>query len=194
VAAPAEIRIHRATDADVPAITEIYNEAVRTTTGTFDTEPRSIPDRRRWFRSHDARHPIVVGDAGDRVVAWGSLSAWSDRCAYDATGEVSVYVAAASRGSGLGGRVLGALIDIAGEHRYHSLLARVAEGNEASLRLHRRKGFVEVGIMREVGMKFGRRLNVHLLQRMIDVPAAPRAALPSPRTVPRGAGGLREGA
>ena len=166
-----ELRIRRAGEPDVPAITEIYNEAVRTTTGTFDTEPRSISDRRAWFRSHDSRHPILVAESEGSVVGWGSLSAWSDRSAYDGTGEVSVYVAAPFRGRGIGRRLLRELVDVARALEFHSLLARIAGGNAASLHLHSALGFQEVGIMREVGQKFGRRLDVHLLQWM--VPGAP---------------------
>jgi L-amino acid N-acyltransferase len=177
VSAPTTLRIRPALERDVPAITEIYNEAVRTTTGTFDTEPRSVADRTAWFRSHDERHPILIAEREGRIVGWGSLTAWSERSAYDATGEVSVYVAEDSRGSGLGRRILQALIDSAADLRYHTLLARVAEGNVASLRLHERLGFVEAGVMREVGVKFGRRLNVHLLQRMME-PGRSRGAPP----------------
>jgi L-amino acid N-acyltransferase len=163
--APVELR--RASESDLPAIVEIYNEAVRTTTGTFDTEPRSLDDRTEWFRSHDARHPIFVARSDGRVVGWASLSVWSERRAYDATGEVSVYVAEPARGRGVGRALLERLVAAAAGLEFHTLLARVAEGNLTSLRLHADAGFVTVGVMREVGTKFGRRLDVHLLQRMV---------------------------
>lgn len=164
---PSAVSVRRALRADVPAITAIYNEAVRTTTGTFDTEPKSTAERARWFRQHDARHPVLVAEQEGAVVGWAALSAWSDRPAYDATGEVSVYVAAAHRGGGVGRALLTSLLEAARAERFHTVLARVAEGNEASLRLHVRAGFVRVGVMREVGLKFGRRLDVHLMQAML---------------------------
>jgi L-amino acid N-acyltransferase len=172
---PAEasvLSIRPAGESDVPSITEIYNEAILTTTGTFDTEPRSVNDRVLWFRAHDSRHPVLVGVVDGRVVGWGSLTVWSDRSAYEHTGEVSVYVAERSRGRGTGRALLRGLVGAAAAHGYHSLLARVAEGNEASLRLHTSQGFVSVGVMREVGSKFGRRLDVHLLQRMVPTSSA----------------------
>jgi L-amino acid N-acyltransferase YncA len=167
---PPPHRIRLAVESDVPAVTEIYNEAILTTTGTFDTEPRSVDDRTRWFRAHDSRHPVFVGIVGGDVVGWSSLSVWSDRSAYNATGEVSVYVAERSRGQGVGQALLRAVVDAARVLGYHTLLARVADGNEASFRLHASHGFVSVGVMREVGTKFGRRIDVHLLQRMMRSP------------------------
>ncbi|HTP54292.1 MAG TPA: GNAT family N-acetyltransferase [Thermoplasmata archaeon] len=161
---PPPVRLRRARTSDVGAIARIYNEAVLTTTGTFDLRPRSLPDRRRWFASHDRRHPIFVAVHGRSVVGWASISRWSDRPAYDATAEVSIYVSAPDRGRGIGARLLHRLVRAGRESGLHTLLARVADGNAVSLRMHAEAGFVPVGVMREVGVKFGRRLDVHLLQ------------------------------
>ena len=159
-------------EADVPAITEIYNDAVLTTTGTFDTEPRSLADRIDWFRHHSLRHPILVADDAAEILGWASLSPWSDRPAYDATAEVSVYVRRSAQGRGIGTHLLAELLRAARDAGHHALLARVAEGNDASLRLHRSAGFFEVGVMREVGVKFGRRLDVHLLEALLGANGA----------------------
>jgi L-amino acid N-acyltransferase len=161
---PGPVRVRPATLRDVPTIAEIYNEAVRTTTATFDVRPRSLADRRRWFRDHDRRHPVLVGLRGTTVIGWASLSPWSDRSAYEDTAEVSTNVAGSERAHGVGSRLLGGLVRRARSLGFHTLLARVADGNEASLRLHATAGFSPVGVMREVGVKFGRRLDVHLLQ------------------------------
>jgi L-amino acid N-acyltransferase len=165
----------------VDRIAAIYNEAVRTTVATFDTRPRTRAEQRAWFTHHDRRHPIVVAETSRHVVGWGSITAWSDRRAYDATGEDSVYVASSSRGQGVGGAILAELLDRAGALGYHSLLARVAEGNPASLRLHRSAGFREVGVMREVGYKFDRWVDVRLLQRPIAPAGPPLARRRGPR-------------
>jgi phosphinothricin acetyltransferase len=101
-----------------------------------------------------------------RVVGWVSLSRWSDRCAYRETGEVSAYVHPAFRGQGVGGQLIAAILTEAQRLGFHTLLARIVEGNEASLRLCTAVGFEPVGVMREVGFKFGCRLNVHLLQKL----------------------------
>ena len=87
------ITIRRAELADLEAITAIYNEAILTTTATFDTEPKSACEQLPWFRSHGERHPILVADRDGTVVGWAALSKWSERRAYDDTAETSFYVA-----------------------------------------------------------------------------------------------------
>lgn len=157
----------RATSLDLPAIAAIYNDAIRTTTATFDTEEKTLDDRRAWLATHDAKHPVIVAQVGSEVVGWGSLSAWSDRCAYAATCENSVYVAAAARGKGVGKALLAELVNIARKAGMHTIIARVAAGNPASERLHEGAGFVRIGVMREVGRKFGRLLDVTMYQLML---------------------------
>jgi L-amino acid N-acyltransferase len=165
--------IRRATPADVPGISDIYNEAIRTTVATFDTEEKTVEDRERWLRAHDDRHPVLValvGDrmAGDRVVGWASLTEWSDRCAYADTVEVSCYVHSEFRDQGIGRQLLAAIIDEARRAKHHTVLGRAAEGSDASLHLCQEAGFVVIGTLKEVGRKFGRLLDVHMLQLMLD--------------------------
>ncbi|MFY9717028.1 MAG: N-acetyltransferase family protein [Thermoplasmata archaeon] len=179
----AAVRVRRAGSKDVPAIARIYNDAIRTTTATFDLKPRSLADRRRWFASHGRRHPIFVAVRGSSVVGWASLSPWSDRPGYDRTAEVSTYVTAEERGQGIGTQLLARLVRTAGDDGFHTLLARVADGNAVSLRMHREAGFAPIGVMREVGVKFGRLLDVHLLQLLYPPigRARPRRRNPSDR-------------
>ena len=73
------VKIREATITDLPAITEIYNEAVLTTDATFDNEPKTIEQQQVWFSGHDGRHPILVAETGGRAVGWASLSEWSSR-------------------------------------------------------------------------------------------------------------------
>jgi L-amino acid N-acyltransferase len=153
---------------DFPAITDIYNEAIRITTATFDTEPRSESDQLAWFNSHGGRHPIVVAITEGQVIGWASISRWSDRKAYDDTGEVSFYVKSEYRGKGTGRLLVQAIVQEARHLKFHTLIARVAGESSVSLHLSRSIGFVDVGIMKEVGRKFGRLLDVHILQMMLD--------------------------
>ena len=85
-------QIRKAELADLEAIRDIYNEAILTTTATFDTEPKSAAERLQWFQSHDERHPILVAVVDGKVVGWASLTQWSDRAAYDDTAETSFCV------------------------------------------------------------------------------------------------------
>ncbi|HTX17774.1 MAG TPA: GNAT family N-acetyltransferase [Bacteroidota bacterium] len=162
------IRIRPATITDLAAITEIYNEAILTSTATFDTEPKSPSERQSWFDSHDASHPILVAEVDGKVAGWASLSKWSDRRAYDRTAETSFYVGSRFRGKGIGRKLKEAIIAEAVRLGLHTLIARVAEGSEESLHLNESFGFTRVGTMREVGFKFGKLLDVHILQKMLD--------------------------
>ena len=159
--------IRRAASSDVDAMTVIYNEAILTTTATFDLEPKTTDDRMRWFKSHDDRHPILVAVVNEQVVGWASLSVWSPRAAYNDTAETSTYVKQEHRGMGIGRKLKQAIIDEATQLGFHTLIAGVAEGSEASLYLNESFGFEKVGTFREVGRKFGKLLDVTYLQKML---------------------------
>ena len=151
---------------DVTAITEVYNEAVQHTTATFDTEPKTEAEQAAWFKSHDSRHPIMVAEQNGAVVGWAALSQWSDRQAYSDTAESSVYVKEGFRGQGIGRKLKEAILAEGRRVGLHTVIARVAEGNEVSLQLNESLGFRHVGVMKEVGRKFGQRLDVYLMQKI----------------------------
>jgi phosphinothricin acetyltransferase len=161
------VTIRPAQMGDAGAIAEIYNEAILTTTATFDTEPKTVEEREQWLRSHDERHPVLVVTVDDPVVGWASLTAWSERPAYADTAETSFYVHSTYRGRGIGRKLKEAIIEEARRLGFHTLIARVAEGSEESLHLNASAGFVLVGTLKEVGHKFGRLLDVHILQMML---------------------------
>jgi phosphinothricin acetyltransferase len=160
--------IRRAELADAAAIADIYNEAILSTTATFDTETKSAAERAQWLQSHDERHPVLVAVFDGKVVGWASLTRWSERHAYDDTAETSFYVHSKHRGQGVGRQLKTALIDEARRLGFHSLIARVAEGSRESIRLNESAGFVHVGTLKEVGCKFGRRLDVHIMQKILS--------------------------
>lgn len=159
--------IRRAEVSDVATITEIYNEAILTTTATFDTETKSVGERMEWFYAHDERHPILVATVDGKVAGWASLSKWNQRCAYDDAAETSFYVKAEYRGQGVGRKLKEAIIEEARRLGFHTLIAQVADESKESLHLNLSCGFVLVGTLKEVGKKFDRLLGVHILQKML---------------------------
>ena len=163
-----DLTIRLATSEDVGAIVEIYNEAVLNTTSTFDSEPKSAEQQLEWLKAHDERHPVIVAVIEQQVVGWGAISKWSDRSAYNQTGETSSYVSEKFRGRGVGRALKRTLIKEAKRLGYHTLLARVAEGNEASMYLNESLDFELIGTMKQVGLKFDKRLDVHLMQLMLE--------------------------
>src|SRR5437588_3894570 len=166
---PPQIGIRVATEDDLPAITAIYNEAILTTTATFDTEPKTLEDRLQWFKAHDDRHPILVAVADGQVAGWASLTRWNPRKAYDDTAETSFYVKAEHRGCGIGWRLKQAITQEAQRLKFHTLIAQVAEGSDESLHLNAKAGFRTVGTLKEVGHKFGKLLDVHILQKVFAI-------------------------
>jgi phosphinothricin acetyltransferase len=160
--------IRRARREDCDAILAIYNDAVLNTTASYDLEPRTLEDRLEWFDGHERdQYPIFVAEEGGVILGWSSLSRFHARHGYRYTVENSVYVAASSRGRGIGALLLAPLIDVARERGWHAIIAGIDAGNAVSLRLHARFGFEKVGHFREVGHKFGRWLDVVYLQRLL---------------------------
>lgn len=167
------IRVRRATREDCPAILAIYNDAVLTTTASYDLQPRTLEHRLAWFDDHAASdYAIFVAECDGQVVGWSSLSRFHDRYGYRFTCENSVYIAATHRGRGIGGLLLAPLLEAAQHRGLHVVIAVIDASNEASIRLHARFGFEPVGHFREVGHKFGRWLDVIYMQRTIPLSVA----------------------
>ena len=164
------MQVRLATLEDAEAIRAIYNREVTGSTVTFDLVPRTLADQHRWLAAHAGAHPAVVAVAGagsGHVVGFGSLSPYRSRPAYSTTVEDSVYVHHDHRGEGVGKVVLAELVRLSEVHGFHAVMARIVGGHEASIALHRGCGFELVGIEREVGRKFGKWLDVALMQKLV---------------------------
>ena len=161
------LRIRKATEQDLHAITEIYNEAILYGTATFDTELKSLNNRRLWLRQHSDMYPALVAETREGVVGWGSLSRWSDRCAYDSTAELSIYFHTDHRGKGYGKVLMRELLEAGKKGGLHTVISRITQGNDASIYLHTLYGFTTIGVMKEVGKKFGQLLDVTMMQKML---------------------------
>ncbi len=163
---PLDVRL--AGPEDAPAILAIYNREVTGSTVTFDMVPRTLAEQHEWLAARSGAHAAVVAVEDGRVVGFGSLSPYRDRPAYSTTVEDSVYVDPTCQGRGVGRALLGELVRLATAHGFHAMMARVVDGHEASIALHRACGFELIGVEREVGRKFGRWLDVALMQRLLS--------------------------
>jgi L-amino acid N-acyltransferase YncA len=162
------LTIRKAGLKDLPAITDIYNDAILTTTATFDTTQKTVAEQKAWFDKHGAKYPILVALEDKKIVGWASMSAWSDRCAYADTAEISLYVREDWRGKGVGRKLSEALLTAGREAGLHTAIARIAEGNDISIHMAASLGFKHIGVMREVGRKFGKLLDVSMMQIIFD--------------------------
>lgn len=162
------ITTRHATLDDLGIITKIYNDAIHKTVATFDTKPKILEEQRVWFNEHGPKNPIMVAEQDGLIIGWASLSTWSDRCAYSDTAEVSLYVIEEHQGKGIGRKLLEAIVKEGQKIGLHTVIARITEGNEVSVHLHKSLGFEHIGIMKEVGRKFGKLLDVYLMQKIYN--------------------------
>jgi L-amino acid N-acyltransferase YncA len=163
----AGVQVRPATLADAEAIRSIYNVEVETSTVTLDLVPRSLAEQEAYLAARQGTYIVVVATEGPEVLGFGSLSPYRNRPGYNATAEDSVYVDRSHQGKGVGRAILAELVTSASAHGFHSVIARVSVGHQASRGLHESLGFAHIGTEREVGRKFGRWIDMDLLQRML---------------------------
>lgn len=152
---------------DAGAILDIYNHYVQNTVVTFDMVPRVIEDQLLWIEAHSGGHPAVVAEEDGVILGYGSLTPFRSRPAYSGTVEDSVYLHPGHLGRGIGRMILEELLRLADVHGFHSVIARVAGSNDASVALHASCGFEVIGVEREVGRKHRQWIDVMQMQRML---------------------------
>jgi len=156
--------IRPATEADLPAILAIYNDAVTKTTSIWNEAPSDLESRLAWFTvRRKAGFPVLVADEGG-VQGYGSFGEFRPFDGYRHTVEHSVYVLDAAQGKGFGRMLLAALIEEARRMGKRVMVGAIDASNYASLALHETMGFEETGRMPGVGEKFGKRLDLVLVQ------------------------------
>ncbi|MCU1734929.1 MULTISPECIES: GNAT family N-acetyltransferase [unclassified Pseudomonas] len=160
---------------DLPGIRDIYNDAVLNTTAIWNEQPVDLANRQAWFDARQAqKYPILVAvdDAGE-VVGYASFGDWRPFEGFRHTVEHSVYIRADQRGNGLGPKLMLALIERARGCGKHVMVAAIESGNAASIRLHERLGFTLNGQMPQVGVKFGKWLDLTFMQLVLNPGALP---------------------
>ncbi len=150
---------------DWSQVAAIYAEGIATHNATFET---TMPDWETWDHAHRADCRLVARD-GDQVLGWAALSPVSSRCVYGGVAEVSVYIAAAARGKGIGKALLSALVDVSESAGIWTLQAGIFPENAASIGVHKACGFREVGRRERLGQLHGIWRDVMLLERRSEV-------------------------
>jgi L-amino acid N-acyltransferase YncA len=164
------INIRQATLDDAPAITAIYRHHVLTGTGTFEIDPPDVGEiTARMTKVATRGWPWLVSlDEWGVVTGYAYAGPFRERAAYDGTVEDSIYLAQGATGQGLGRALLEALIEVCQKGGAQQMLAVIGDSdNHASIGLHRKLGFENAGVLRGVGVKFGRTLDVVILQKAL---------------------------
>jgi len=162
------VSLRAAQVSDAEAIAGIYNYEVETSTATFDLVPRSIEAQREWITARSGAFSALVADDSDAgVIGFAALSTYRDRAGYRTTVENSVYVHRDHQRRGVGKLLLSALLDVARDSGFHTVIARIDSQSSGSLALHESLGFVVVGVERQIGRKFGRWLDSVIMQKML---------------------------
>lgn len=159
---------------DLPGILDIYNDAVRNTTAIWNETPVDLANRQAWFEARAQQgYPILVAVDETGVLGYASFGDWRPFEGFRHTVEHSVYIRGDQRGKGLGPILMAALIERARTCDKHVMVAAIESGNAASIRLHQRLGFAITGQMAQVGVKFGRWLDLTFMQLNLDENALP---------------------
>ncbi|MBM9505091.1 GNAT family N-acetyltransferase [Actinacidiphila acididurans] len=154
------VQVSPGKEADLTALTEIYNHYIRETPVTFDVVPVTPEERRPWLLSHpeDGPYRLMVarapGPAGE-ILGYATSSPFRAKAAYSTSVETSIYLAAGAGGRGVGTALYRRLFNALEGEDVHRAYAGVTLPNEASIRIHQRFGFRRIGVYEQVGRKFG---------------------------------------
>ncbi len=166
--------IRLATEHDLPAILDIYNDAILNTTAVYDYNAHTLEMRQAWFTAKQRDgYPVFVAEIEGEVVGFSSFGPFRAWAAYKYTVEHSVYVAQRFRQRGIGRLLVKTVIDFARQMDRHVILAGIDSANEVSIRMHKQLGFEETATLKQVGFKFGRWLDLVFMQLILETPTRP---------------------
>ena len=170
-----QIIIRDCGESDLPAILEIYNEAILNTTALFEYKIFTAERVGEWFKKKKENNfPVFVASAGDNTAGFGTYGHFRDRPAYKYTVESTVYVHTNYRGQGIGKSMVSSLVGHAIKNDLHTIIAGIEATNMNSIRLHKGLGFVQVAEFKQVGFKFNRWLDVIFLELLLSTPHSPK--------------------
>lgn len=166
--------IRHATEADLPGILEIYNDAILHTTAVYDYKPHTLEMRQHWLREQQKKNfPVFVALLDNKVVGFASYGKFRMKQGYKYTVEHSVYIHPGFRKRGIGKMLLAKIISAARENNMHSIIGGIDASNAESIKFHEQFHFKEAGHLHQVAYKFGRWLDLKFMELVLDTPAHP---------------------
>ena len=172
--------IRASTDQDIPAITAIYAHHVLNGTGTFETTPPTEADMAARRADVLSKHlPYLVAEGDGRILGFAYCNWFKPRPAYRYSAEDSIYMADGERGRGAGRQLLAALAEQAEAAGVRKLIAVIGDSaNAGSIGVHRAQGFEQVGVLKNCGWKFGKWLDVVLMEKPLGLADSTSPELP----------------
>ena len=164
-----EIEVRRGTEDDLEALNELYNHYVVSSAVTFDVEQITREQREVWFRAFDTHgpHQLFVATRETELVGFACSKSFRQKAAYATSVETTIYLAPGEGGGGTGSRLYGALFEALASEDVHRAYAGITLPNDASVALHTRFTFRDVGTYAEVGRKFGRYHSVRWMEKAL---------------------------
>lgn len=152
---------------DAQALAEIYNEYILETTVTFETQPVDADEMRRRIGKIAAEFPYLVHESNGRVDGYCYVHQLGERAAYEGSVELSIYLSRSHTGKGIGSRLLERMIGECRERGYRAVVSLIVEGNAASEAISRKFGFSKAGCLKDIGLKFGKLLNLEYYELLL---------------------------
>ena len=157
-----EVKVRSMVEQDWDSVARIYQQGMDTNISTFQTE---CPSYEEWDKGH-VKSCRLVAIEGEEIIGWAALSAVSSRCVYAGVGELSIYVDNNYKGKGVGSKLLSCLIAESEKHEFWTIQSGIMEENEASINLHKKCGFREIGYREKVGKdRYGKWRNTILMEK-----------------------------
>ena len=159
------VTVRNATEEDLPAMLEIYNEIILNTLAVWHEQAHTLAMRKEWFAlKKEQGFPVLVSESQGVVLGFATIATFRPWSGFRFTVENSVYVRPENRGQGVAKLLLPALIDAAKQLNIHAIVAGIEATNDISIALHEKFGFIEVAHFKEVGFKFGRWMDLKFMQ------------------------------
>lgn len=161
--------IRNAETKDVQAVLDIVNHEIKNSTVVYDYTERSFDEQLEWFKKKtDDRMPVIVAEKDNEILGFATFGIFRPREAYKYSVEHSIYIHKDARGLGIGKLLMSNLIDLAQKNGFHTMIAGINATNQSSIDFHKKFGFEEIGVFKEVGYKFDKWLDLTFLQLFLN--------------------------
>jgi len=162
------ITIRKAVLQDIEGILEIVNHSILHSTAIYDYDARNLEQQKAWFLDKEnSDYPVIVAEIDNEIAGFGTYGQFRIKVAYQFTVEHSVYVSDKFKGRGVGKLLLSELIALAKNNGFHTMIGCIDAENFGSIAFHEKFGFNNNGTLHEVGYKFGRWLNLVMMQLIL---------------------------